>query len=509
MKSGTEPHSASLSRTIRRKKNGCQNRLARYSTHRQAGLTTALGSCTEAVCNPTISTATNRLTTSGYSYDKNGNLVQDAEGKQFVYDAENHQIEVKNDQSITIGEYLYDGDGRRVKKISSTETTVFVYDAGGQLVAEYSTQTAQTPRISYLTTDHLGSPRVVTDANGAVIDRKDYTAFGEVNYTAERTQGLGYDGSAEETRKGYTGYEKDDESGLDFAQARYYNSIHGRFTSVDPLIASAQTANPQTFNRYSYVINDPLNLVDPYGLMPCSAEFSYSDCGGDSAFWSKSSDDFGDDRAFYDQTFRGMPDAAVRSLDLHLERVSNDAAGYGFITHDEVFTDIPFWIWWGTNPDGSVWTRFDFNINVRGSYARPRSGELNDNAKALIQEMGRWGPALQKTTTALMIVDGVIIAAPYVVEVATSAAASRVYSAVGKELKNVSVDGPSSGLRHGNGRVVGFRWKKSQWGIRLDLHPLSGDPTHTPVLHINIGGPGRGEAGHIPLFDPRWFRSKK
>ena len=154
-----------------------------------------------------------------------------------------------------------------MKKISPTETTVFVYDAGGQLVAEYSTQTAQTPRISYLTTDHLGSPRVVTDANGAVIDRKDYTAFGEVNYTAERTQGLGYDGSAEETRKGYTGYEKDDESGLDFAQARYYNSTHGRYTSVDPLTASASIRNPQTFNRYSYVLNSPYKFVDPLGLL--------------------------------------------------------------------------------------------------------------------------------------------------------------------------------------------------------------------------------------------------
>ena len=90
---------------------------------------------------------------------------------------------------------------------------------------------------------------MITDQNGAVTNRKDYTAFGEVNYTSQRVTTLGYDDSAEETRKGYTGYEKDSESGLDFAQARYYNAVHGRFTSVDPLTASASIRNPQTFNR--------------------------------------------------------------------------------------------------------------------------------------------------------------------------------------------------------------------------------------------------------------------
>ena len=125
-----------------------------------------------------------------------------------------------------------------------------------------------------MTTDHLNSPRVITNENGVVTTRKDYTAFGEVSYTAERTAGLGYSG-AEETRKGYTGYEKDDESGLDFAQARYYNSVHGRFTSVDPLSASASIRNPQTFNRYSYVLNSPYKYTDPLGLIEecrtCSA----------------------------------------------------------------------------------------------------------------------------------------------------------------------------------------------------------------------------------------------
>jgi RHS repeat-associated protein len=77
--------------------------------------------------------------------------------------------------------------------------------------------------------------------------------------------------SADELRKGYTGYEKDSESGLDFAEARYYNATHGRYTSVDPLTASVETKDPQTFNRYSYVLNSPYKFIDPLGLLPVSA----------------------------------------------------------------------------------------------------------------------------------------------------------------------------------------------------------------------------------------------
>jgi RHS repeat-associated protein len=154
-------------------------------------------------------------------------------------------------------------------------------------VAEYSTQIAQTPQVSYLTTDHLGSPRVITNENGVVKDRKDFSAFGEETVSAQRSSNAEYT-PPDQLRKNYTGYEKDSESGLEFAQARYYNPTHGRFTRVDPLIASASIKNPQTFNRYSYVLNSPYKFTDPLGLLPatkyiyggapaaygCGAEFS-------------------------------------------------------------------------------------------------------------------------------------------------------------------------------------------------------------------------------------------
>ncbi|HMM78707.1 MAG TPA: RHS repeat-associated core domain-containing protein [Pyrinomonadaceae bacterium] len=262
----------------------------RYGNRRfDAANTTTLGSCTQAVCNPLINTSDNRFSSGqGYAYDQNGSVTQDSEGKRFAYDAENHQTKffaVGNGSNDPDATYSYDGDGRRIKKVTVTETTVFVYNASGQLVAEYSTQISQTPRISYVTADHLGSPRVVTDEVGAVVDRKDYTAFGEESFTSARVAVLGY-ATADDIRKGYTGYEKETESGLDFAQARYYNATHGRYTSIDPLTSSANTLNPQTFNRYSYVLNSPYKFSDPLGLLPmntfggtgCSAE--YSSCEG-------------------------------------------------------------------------------------------------------------------------------------------------------------------------------------------------------------------------------------
>jgi RHS repeat-associated protein len=119
-----------------------------------------------------------------------------------------------------------------------------------------------------LTTDHLGSPRVVTDERSEVVSRRDFSAFGEeIAAMAEthRTPGDKY-GVGDGVRQKFTGYERDEETGLDFAQARYYNPTHGRFTAVDPLLASGKSADPQTFNRYAYAMNRPLILTDPNGL---------------------------------------------------------------------------------------------------------------------------------------------------------------------------------------------------------------------------------------------------
>src|SRR5690606_24957852 len=97
-----------------------------------------------------------------------------------------------------------------------------VYDAGGKSIAEYSTIVAspQDAKVAYLTNDHLGSPRINTDQFGAVIARHDYHPFGEEIFSADRSTALGY--TADTIRKQFTGYERDAETDLDFAQARMY-----------------------------------------------------------------------------------------------------------------------------------------------------------------------------------------------------------------------------------------------------------------------------------------------
>jgi len=190
------------------------------------------------------------------------------QGRQFTYDAENKQVSV-SDSNGTIGAYSYDGDGKRVKKYvpSTGKTTIFVYDASGKLIAEYSTTVASTndAKVNYLTSDHLGSPRINTNQNGAVISRHDYHPFGEEIFgLGGRTTALGY--TADTIRKQFTGYERDTETGLDFAQARYYTKNQGRFTTADPLYYTAsRPSDPQQFNLYAYVGNNPLTLIDPNG----------------------------------------------------------------------------------------------------------------------------------------------------------------------------------------------------------------------------------------------------
>ena len=145
-----------------------------------------------------------------------------------------------------------------MKKVSDTETTIFVYDASNRLVAEYSTLVEQNPQTSYLTTDNLGSVRIITTQLGQVIKKMDFRPFGEELTRANSGQS--------NIKDKFATYKRDDETGLDFAQARMFGSNYGRFTSPDPTLLSVNANNPQSWNRYIYVMNNPLNLIDPLGL---------------------------------------------------------------------------------------------------------------------------------------------------------------------------------------------------------------------------------------------------
>ncbi len=241
---------------------------------------------------PTIDPLTNRFTDlTTFAYDQNGNITRDIDQvtnqlRTYIFNGDNKQSEIRDPNGHAIGRYYYDGEGKRVKKLTDTETTVFVYSSG-KLVAEYSTALPPTnPSINYTATDMLGSPRVITNELGNVVSRRDFMPFGEdvpteagdrahvqdINTIAEvdgngnlRTTALNYQ-STDAIRQRFTGYQKDSETSLDFAEARMYESRYGRFTAVDPLLTSGKSANPQSFNRYVYVMNNPLRLTDPKGL---------------------------------------------------------------------------------------------------------------------------------------------------------------------------------------------------------------------------------------------------
>ena len=229
-----------------------------------------------------FSQSTNKIIRSGFGYDSAGNLTSDptTAANAMVDDAENRQISYTKTGVTTT--YSYDGDGRRVKKVDSTGTIIFVYNAGGQLIAEYHSDPVPPPAggggTSYLTSDHLGSTRVVTKSDGTVKARYDYLPFGEeLGATiGQRTTGMGYN-LADSTKQKFTQKERDNESGLDYFGARYYSSAQGRFTSPDKPFVNQLESDPQTWNLYMYARKNPLLYVDPTGEDYVLYEYNYDE----------------------------------------------------------------------------------------------------------------------------------------------------------------------------------------------------------------------------------------
>ncbi|MBX7061116.1 MAG: hypothetical protein K1X52_05605 [Pyrinomonadaceae bacterium] len=145
-----------------------------------------------------------------------------AQMREFVFNGDNKQSQGKDASNNVVGTYFYDGEGHRVKKVTQTETVVYVYSNGRQ-IAEYSTATpAANPTTNYTATDMLGSPRVLTDSLGNVVSRRDFLPFGEELYAdgVHRTLAGKYSQTGQDgVRQRFTGYEKDAETSLDFAEA--------------------------------------------------------------------------------------------------------------------------------------------------------------------------------------------------------------------------------------------------------------------------------------------------
>jgi RHS repeat-associated protein len=221
-----------------------------------------------------------------FTYDEKGNVISKANTDTWSYTYQGNTLtEVeKNQQTLT--EYTYDGDGKRITKTEWIEdlqeyhTKIYVY-SGLQVVYEKNATTGQEASYVYgpagkiaknvniatdfYHTDHLGSTRLITDENGDVLTTVEYNPFGEDTTTGEKES------------YAYTGKEKDS-SGLYYYGARYYDPEIGRFISRD--FYPGKPSNPQTLNRYTYVLNNPLKYRDPDGLEQAGALVGNGDYAG-------------------------------------------------------------------------------------------------------------------------------------------------------------------------------------------------------------------------------------
>ncbi len=248
----------------------------------------------------------------GATYFPSGNL-KTLPMRTFTYDGENQLVGSTQPNTGAIW-YAYDGAGRRVQKTVGSTVTTYAYDGSGQLAAESTNVASSGANTEYLIWDILGSTRAILDGTGAAKEWIDYLPFGEEipNGVGQRGRGYSggvYPGNPDIASQKFTGKERDAETGLDFFGARYMSSAQGRFTSPDPIqIISQKLLDPQQWNMYSYVRNNPLRLVDPTGMYT-------TDCAQDDKKCNKLIDKF--------------EKARQKDLKSKNENVRNGAGAYG------------------------------------------------------------------------------------------------------------------------------------------------------------------------------------
>ncbi len=217
---------------------------------------------------------------SGISYDAAGNVTNDGNGNTPTYDPENRMA---TNVGVT---YSYDADGFRMRKSSGTMywpgssgEVLSEADLTGSINEEYvyfnGERIARVDRPTgtahYYFSDHLSSTSVISDPSGTVQAAYYYFPYG----------GIGFTTGSDPNHYKFAGKEWDSESGLDNFGARYNASSVGRFMTPDPLSATqVHLINPQRWNMYSYVVNNPLIYVDPDGMDAIAVNFTKEVPGG-------------------------------------------------------------------------------------------------------------------------------------------------------------------------------------------------------------------------------------
>ncbi len=219
-----------------------------------------------------------------YSYDANGNETSGA-GRTLTWTAFNMPATIAQGSSTLA--FSYDSEHSRIKQTAPEGTTLYMqalgllvekftasgtglvqwneylFANGGEMVGVRYERSDGSVYNRYFHKDHLGSIQTVTDDGGGAVERRAYDSWGKrrnLNGTDDTTGSLH---SQDQTTRGYTGHEELADVGLVHMNGRVYDPLLARFTSADPFIQNAM--NGQSYNRYSYVQNNPLGFTDPTG----------------------------------------------------------------------------------------------------------------------------------------------------------------------------------------------------------------------------------------------------
>jgi RHS repeat-associated protein len=222
-----------------------------------------------------------------YSYDANGNMLE-GRGRTVTWTSFDMVDEIT--QGANWVSFTYDSEHARLKQLSSDGSTkVYLNDPisgvmaelvdnvstpdiwnnyimlGGEMVALQVTGAVTQTR--YFHKDHLGSIVALTDETGAVKERDSFDAWGQRRTPAGQDDPL-YPGQSitSEITRGYTGHEQLDSVGLVHMNGRIYEPVIGKMMSADPTVSN--NYDGQAYNRYAYVLNNPLSLTDPTGFVP-------------------------------------------------------------------------------------------------------------------------------------------------------------------------------------------------------------------------------------------------
>jgi RHS repeat-associated protein len=232
-----------------------------------------------------VGTIGNGFSTTTYSYDANGNLIQ-AGGWSYMWDYLNRMLASSYSNSTTT--YAYDATGARVLQTSTTSTTYYpskyysftstksgantyatstnyVFNGDTLLAtidqALYNGAATGSPITRYIHPDHLGSTNAVTDQSGNLVQLMDYYPYGATRIATSTYP-------TNEKRR-YIGQYSDAQTNLDYFNARYYDGQRGQFISQDPVFQGnpkdQDIRNPQSLNSYNYANDNPITNKDPSG----------------------------------------------------------------------------------------------------------------------------------------------------------------------------------------------------------------------------------------------------